>query len=66
MIARIRSMIEAGMSDDDIADSLQAAEEHGAAYGQNDYNEGREFDGPAHLQNDCFYRRNDAGEYSWM
>lgn len=66
-IAHLRSMIESGMSDEDIsvvmAENEAAAAEHDAMYGTDD---APHASGPAHLSNDEYYSRNDAGEYSWM
>lgn len=63
-ITSIRSMIEAGMNDDEIIDAYAAAEEQDAAFGSDD-----QHDLPTHsvhLSDDAYYQKNDAGEYSWM
>ena len=66
-IEHIRAAIASGRSSqdiaDDFADSDEAAEFEDAAYGPRD---SEDFGGPAHLSDDGYYDRNDAGEYAWM
>jgi hypothetical protein len=70
-IATIRAMILDGMTDAEItaeievadAESAEYADFHEAAYGPADE---EDFGGPARFRDDGFYKRNEAGEYSWM
>lgn len=61
-IKAIRAAIEAGASDEELAEGLEAAEFSAAAYGQEDEQLG-DVSGPAYLHCDQTYSRNDAGEW---
>ncbi len=58
----LRAMILDGATDEEIAEAVDAGDFESAAYGSPD----ADCDGPAHLHDDGYYSRNDAGEYAWM
>jgi len=59
-ISAIRRAIEAGATDEEIVEGIEANEFNLAAYGHPDEAMG---DGPSYLHCDDTYRRNEAGEW---
>lgn len=65
-VEELENEIHDKTEDDYAPDSARAADdaEHEAMYGRDDADESTH--GPAHLHDDGYYARNDAGEYAWM